>query len=323
MPNSNLLVPGTGGITLMDNTGKDIGWPVMMRLRGIIHGLSGQSDQHLGELISMEHRPGQIAPVKTSLLPGTSLAPGHVLDVAYNQMKPGFNHFLYDWRADLRYSAAQLKDFIVQRRPNNGKWNLIGHSQGGLIIILASNMFASTTEFADFVTTATLVAAPIAGTLNTAEAFILGNNAGQRLAPVMRHAIRTWPGIYQMLPAWQSVLRADGSVAAASRQLNQSGGWPGLGDIQSDLLLRAREVQQDLQNPIGNMDGVDVRFYFAQNRKTNSSIRRPSSGPMLWDPVATENGDTLVPYRTTRVQNGGGRLLPSHPSSPPPVSHTR
>ena len=113
MANLNLLVPGTGGITLRDNNGKDVGWPVVMRLPNILRGLSGQSDQELLELISMEHRPGQFAPVKTSLRPGTSLSPGHVLRVAYNQVESGFNQFLYDWRTDLRYSARQLKDFIV------------------------------------------------------------------------------------------------------------------------------------------------------------------------------------------------------------------
>lgn len=311
MANFNLLVPGTGGITLKDNTGKDIGWPILMRLRGAIHGLSSQSGDQLLELISMEHRPGQLAPVKTSLRPGTSLSPGHVLRVAYNQVETGFNQFLYDWRADLRHSAQQLKEFIVDRRPNNGKWNLIGHSQGGLLIILASKLFASRTEFSDHVATATLVAAPIAGTLNSAEAMLLGNDAGARLAPVMRQAVRTWPAIYQMLPAWQSVLRADGSPVAATRQLNQPGGWPGLNDIQHDLLLRTRQVQVDLQNPINNMGGVDIRFYFANNRTTNTGISRPAAGAMQWNPVRTEEGDTLVPYRTTRLTNGGAQLAPN------------
>ena len=73
MANRNLLVPGTGGITLIDSDGTDVGWPVLMRLRGIIRGVLGQSDDELFELMAMDHRPGQIAPVKTSLRPGTTL----------------------------------------------------------------------------------------------------------------------------------------------------------------------------------------------------------------------------------------------------------
>ena len=36
MANASLLIPGTGGITLIDNHGNDVGWPVLMRLKGII-----------------------------------------------------------------------------------------------------------------------------------------------------------------------------------------------------------------------------------------------------------------------------------------------
>lgn len=308
MSNSNLLVPGTGGITLMTNDGEDIGWPVMMRLRGIIHGIQGKSRAELIELASMEHRPGQIAPVRTSLKPGTSLQPGHVLRVAYNQVQD-FNQFLYDWRADLRHSASQLLDFLTQRRPSGGKWNIAGHSQGGLLIILASKMLPGTRDFSKMVANVTLVGTPVAGTLNAAEALILGNNAGKKLAPAMRKIIRTWPGIYQQLPAWSAVVKADGSPAASSRQLMEAQGWPGI-DVPADLLLRARQARKLLKNPFSHMEGVDARFFWAKNRKTVTTIRVPTSGALRWKPASASKGDTLVPYRTTLLTIGAPAHAP-------------
>ncbi len=294
----NLLVPGTGGITLVDSDGVDVGWPVLMRIKGIIRGVQGKSDQELFERMGMEHVPGQLAPAKTSLQAGISLHPGHVLRVAYNQFED-LNSFLFDWRADLRHSAASLRDFLVQIRPTGGKWNLVGHSQGALLIILASKMMDAEDSLSEFVSTATLVAPPVAGTLNAAKAMLVGDNAGERLAPVMRRTIRTWPASYQMLPSWSAVLKGDDAPAAESRQLKETGGWPGEEGIQPDLLLRAREVQPQFEDPLSHFEGVDAKFYWARNRDTATGIGRPPSGPLGYRLRTKTKGDSLVPFETT------------------------
>jgi pimeloyl-ACP methyl ester carboxylesterase len=299
MAGANLLIPGTGGITLEDADGNDVGWPVLMRLKGIIRGIQGKSDQELVELLGMEHRPGQLAPVKTSLKPDTSLHPGRVLRVAYNQVQDGFNTFLYDWRTDLRHSAARLLELVCERRAGDGPWRLVGHSQGGLLILLASKLLDSEDEFARYVDRVTLVGAPVAGTLNAAEAMFLGDNAGERLAPVMRRTIRMWPAIYQMLPAWPAVWDRDGIPLPEAQQLPFPAGWPGVEGIDEDLLLRAREVQALLRYPLTHLEGVDVRFYWAENRKTMTAIQRTDEDPMDWNPVDHEQGDSLVPFGTT------------------------
>jgi len=299
MPDSNLLVPGTGGITLIDSDGNDVGWPVLMRIKGIIRGVQGKDDDELVELMGMEHRPGQLAPTKTSLKPDVALHPGHVLRVAYNQVQDGFVDFLYDWRADLRHSARQLLDFIRERRPEDGRWNLVGHSQGGLLIILASKLMDAEDDFSELVRTATLVGPPVAGTMKAAAAMIVGDNAGERLAPVMRRTIRMWPAIYQMLPAWPAVVDDRGEPVADDLQLTRQAGWPGLDGVQDDLLLRARRAQELLKDPLSHMEGVDARFYWAENRKTPATIRRPDGGPLEWDIVESVKGDSLVPFSTT------------------------
>ena len=68
------------------------------------------------------------------------------------------------------------------------------------------------------------------------------------------------------------------------------------------------------------MQGVDARFYFANNRKTHTHIRRPASGPIAFNPVADQTGDTLVPYRDTMVHEGGAAFGPSVTSFGSPVN---
>lgn len=306
MAGAHLLVPGTGGITLEDADGTDVGWPVLMRLKGIIRGVQGKSDEELVELLGMEHRPGQLAPVKTTLKANTSLHPGRVLRVAYNQVQGGFNTFLYDWRSDLRHSAAALLDLIREREPTAGRWDVVGHSQGGLLVVVASKLAGAEDEFARHVGTVTLVGAPLAGTLNAAKAMLVGDNAGERLAPVMRRTIRMWPAIYQMLPAWPAVVDDDGGALADPEQLVRTGGWPGVEGIDDDLLLRAREAQELLRDPLSHLQGVDVRVYWAENRKTIVGLRRSAGGALAWDEAEDEKGDSLVPFATTLHTIGTG-----------------
>ncbi len=304
-----LLVPGTGAITLLDQHDNDVGWPVLMRLKGVIRGLRGQSDDELFELMAMEHRAGQAAPAKSSLKPGVTLRPGSLLRVAYNQVED-FNVFHYDWRADLRYSAEQLFRFLSTRRPADGRWDLVGHSQGGLVIIMASKLAGRADEFAQLVSTVTLVGAPVAGTLNAARAMIIGDNAGKQLAPVIRRTVRTWPAIYQMLPSWRAVASADGAPLADALQLKEPGGWDGFDDVQADLLLRAREVQADLAAPLSHMEGVDVRFFWARNRETEIAMRSPGTGEAGYEYLERTMGDSLVPYSTT-MRWLGSSITPS------------
>lgn len=64
-------------VTLLDNDGNDVGWPVPMRFGDIIRGVRGQDDSELIEFIDMVQRAGPyIAPAKTSLILGTSPVTG-------------------------------------------------------------------------------------------------------------------------------------------------------------------------------------------------------------------------------------------------------
>jgi pimeloyl-ACP methyl ester carboxylesterase len=299
MANMNLLVPGTGGITLMNNLGEDLGYPVKMQLGVLSDGLLGLSAGELIDLLSMDHRPGQLAPAKTSLKPGISIRPGHVLQVAYNQVPSSFNHFLYDWRADIRYSAGQLLDFLRERRHIDGRWNLVGHSQGGLLIILASKLLAERAAFAELVASVVLVGTPLAGTINAAHALIEGDQMGAGATAALQTIMRTWPALYQMMPAWPAVVNGTGQAAPPDQQLLTPPAWEGFPGISEDLLLRARDGQRLLRDPLGWMEGdIDVRILMARNRPTDVTLQRLND--RLTSAAGIQQlGDTLVPHDQT------------------------
>jgi pimeloyl-ACP methyl ester carboxylesterase len=219
--------------------------------------------------------------------------------VAYNQIPEQANHFLYDWRADLRYNAALLADFIEQRRPPEGRWNLIGHSQGGLLIALASKLFVDREAFSELVTSATLVGPPLAGTMNAFAALLDGENAGKEAASRFKAVLRTFPSLYQMLPAWPAVRDPEGEVAPPERQLTHPGGWDDLPGIDEDLLSRIEPVQEALRDPLSHMKG-DVRatIVLARNRNTVVEIQRGVEGLEEGERLS-QKGDSLVPYKRT------------------------
>ncbi len=307
MATKNLLVPGTGGITFQDNLGNDLGYPVKLRLGVISGGLIGKSTAELQQLLSMSHVPGQWAPAQTSLSPGVSIEPGHVLQVAYNQIPTEFENFLYDWRADLRFNAQRLCDFL-RKTPAGTKWNLVGHSQGGLLIILASKLMDTHDEFSKYVQKVFLVAVPIAGTVNAALALLKGDQVGDDAAPVFKSIVRTWPALYQMMPAWPMVYNDDKTPVKPQFQHFNPSGWTGHADISADFLTRMQETQERLKNPLSRMVGVETWLMMARNRNTVFALERKNS-KLTPNTIATQQGDGLVPFLRT-VKWIGEHILP-------------
>lgn len=294
MPNDFLLIPGTGGTRLKTDQGVDLGYPIRMKLGALTGGLVGKSPAELGRLLSMEHQPGQLAPVKSSLEPGISIVSGDVLDVAYNQIPNTAKRFVYDWRADLEFNARRLKDFLDQTPPGK-KWDIVAHSQGGLLVILASKLMAAETDFAKVASTVFLVGVPLAGTVNSATALITGSNLGESAAPIMKKVMRTWPALYQMLPAWPMVRMPNGRLAPPEKQHYEPSGWNGHGGISVHLLQRMRDTHKKLRDPMSHLDDVHVFWMLASNRDTTVMLKR-SGGKISSAKALGNKGDTLVPY---------------------------
>ena len=119
---------------------------------------------------------------------------------------------------------------------------------------MASKLGGENSEFAELVARVVLVGAPLAGTMRATEALLWGSEGlgdDEDVIDAARGMARTWPALYQMLPAWGAVLDPDGDELPAGQQFNQIDGWPGTwgAGVQDDLLLRAREGQELLAEP--------------------------------------------------------------------------
>jgi pimeloyl-ACP methyl ester carboxylesterase len=304
MAQRTLLVPGTQATTLRDGDGNLVYNAVRVQLIIGRDDLGDRTGDQVAQLLGMEHDPGQLAPKRTSLEDGTEVRTGAVLRTPYDGL-PVTDWFRYDWRSDLRYNAKKLLRFLQDSSPEGGRWNLIGHSQGGLLIVLASKLAGEPREFAKLVGRVVLVGTPLAGTMRATEAILFGrDDLGADLKPAILAAARTWPALYQMLPAWPAVRGKDNrSPLPEDAQFTQPGGWPGLLDvengIQSHLLQRARETQALLTGPFSHLaPGVDTLVIFGKHQKTPISV--PRSGQTIKNEYRNQQGDSLVPEKLSQ-----------------------
>jgi hypothetical protein len=188
----------------------------------------------------------------------------------------------------------------------NGRWNIVGHSQGALLIVLASKMAAerndpndpaSRERFSELAVTVTMVGAPLAGTVNAARALITGESAGEAAAPVFKRILRTWPALFQMAPAWPAVVDENQDDAPPEHQLGEVTGWPHM-DVSEDMMERARAVRMLLRDPLSHMRNIQVAVLMARNRLTGLKLER-RSGHLNGDPVVQQKSDRLVPFEQT------------------------
>lgn len=319
MPDRTLLVPGTQATTLRDQNDVTVYNAVRVSLGLQRESLGGRPPSEWLRLFSIEYEPGELAPTRTSLEDGTDIRPGPVVMTPYDRLPKPLDTWPYDWRLDMRHNAQQLIQHLRDHRPAGGRWNLIGHSQGGIVIVLSSMYTNDPVEFGRLVSRVVLVGTPIAGTQRALEAIAVGRgdfgNEGA-LWDIARGMAQTWPSLYQMLPSWPSVLKPDGTPFDADRQFTAIGGYPGDWGhgISDDLLLRARQTHQMLEGPLSRFgDRVAVRVIQGEKQDTPVTITRtgntlPTTGvqhgtrPDL--DFEQEPGDTLVPSEETLTWAG-------------------
>jgi pimeloyl-ACP methyl ester carboxylesterase len=305
MPRSQrtLLVPGTQATSLRDHNGNVVYNAVRVQLVIGRRDLGERDATAVGMLLGMEHKPGKLKPERTSLEDGTHVVKGDVLRTPYDGL-PVTDWWRYDWRADLRHNAIKLLQTLEAEREPGVRWNLIGHSQGALVIILASKLAVSPRQFAEMVGRVVLVGGPIAGTVRALEAILFGReDLGEDNLPGILAAARTWPALYQMLPSWPCALDEDDQPLGADLQFCTPGGWPDLvdvdGGIPSDLLQRARETQALLTGPFSHLvPGVDTLVIMGKRQMTPISV--PRRGGIFVAEYRNQKGDSLVPEKITQ-----------------------
>jgi len=309
MPDTTLLIPGTQATSLADQDGNVVYNAVRVSLGLQKDDLGGRPPEEWQALLSMEHAPDSWEPGRTSRLPGVEIRPASVVGTPYDRMLAFSDPWPYDWRADIRHNGRLLLEHLRENKPSDGRWNLVGHSQGGLVIVAASALTSSLEEFGTLVARAVLVGAPLAGTMRATEALLWGSeDLGEAHVAAARGMARTWPALYQMLPSWNAVVDADGRESAAGRQLIHPEGWPGSwGEgIQADHLRRTRELQGMLHGPFSRMAGVSTMAVLGNRQLTPVTVTRTGDDlPADRTSMARQKGDTLVPYK--RTLEWGGR----------------
>ena len=309
MPDRTLLVPGTQATSLSDQSGTVVYNAVRVSVGLHKRDLGGRPPSEWERLHGMEHRPGLWPPTRTSREPGTEILPASVVRTPYDRLWSVVEPWPYDWRGDMRHNALRLLRHLERERPQGGRWNLIGHSQGGLVIVLASKLTARVDDFSRLVARVVLVGAPLAGTTRATEALLWGSEGlGKDQVAAARAMARTWPSLYQMLPSWRAVLDREGNPVRQDRQLTEPGGWPGERGrgIQEDLLRRAREPQALLHGPFSYFGpGVITLAIQGQKQMTPVSLARTNGRyPRGRKKMKNQLGDSLVPSKKTLEWGG-------------------
>lgn len=317
--NPRLLVPGTSGCKLVRG-GQDIGWPTELTAGAWLAGasslwgdlLKGQlpaSVDQLVALLSMEFGdPADPAPVRTTL-DGGVMTCGPVLALAYNQFRD-YAPFLYDWRSDIRDSAAKLVEHLESRGPGDPKWRILAHAQGALVVVTASKLYAQRhgdddEAFSSLVSHVALLGAPLHGTVSAAEALLVGDNLAADFKAPFRRIVRTWPALHQMLPTWLGCVRRrrpDGREEVIRTNLLDAAVWEGQG-VDPGMLARARITrEQFLRAPLSRMRGVAVQIMRSRSYPTRDHVLQTAGGLELAPPGVP--GDTLVPDEETYAMGG-------------------
>jgi len=132
--------------------------------------------------------------------------------------------FAYDWRRDLIESVRRLDETLEAladaRGDRDTRFNIVGHSMGGLIARYYLRYGTAEPDPAMPVTWAgarrinsiVLVAVPNAGSIHSLEAMLYGNRVGLSYTTLAASVIARMPSVYQILPprGAPALLGADG-----------------------------------------------------------------------------------------------------------------
>jgi pimeloyl-ACP methyl ester carboxylesterase len=197
---------------------------------------------------------------------------------------PGFTAFGYDWRADLYDSAHKLCTFIGPRRAN-----IIAHSMGGLVTLLAAN------ECGDHFTAVAFAGVPFDGAPGTLYDLLHGEQLWRNETMLESPALWTFPSKWQMLPRRNDFF-FDTHGRRMSVELEKPESWskwpaacPEL--LQAGLDARAR-MPLTLERPAARVLAI-----IGRGRKSLAAIRLKNGkidGP-VW---ADGDGAVTVPNAT-------------------------
>lgn len=126
--------------------------------------------------------------------------------------------------------------------------------------------------------------------------------------PHLKMAARTWPSLYQLLPAWAAAVDGSGHLRPGDKQFVWPGAWEeDYEGIQSDLLRRARDTQILLARPLSHLvPTVQTLTIMSSTHETPVSVPYGHDGYL--HEYTEAPGDSLVPEAITRkhIEGTGG-----------------
>lgn len=143
--------------------------------------------------------------------------------------------FSYDWRRDLVETARRLHDTLEQLAEARGdpdtRFNLIGHSMGGLVARYYLRYgtaepggpvtWAGARRIANLV----LVAVPNAGGIHALEAMLYGNRVGLSHTTLAAPVIARMPSVYQLMPPRGAPALLDDKLEPLDVDLHDPATW--------------------------------------------------------------------------------------------------
>ena len=146
-----------------------------------------------------------------------------------------FHVFTYDWRRDLVESARRLGEYLEAlaeaRREPEARFNLVGHSMGGLVARYylrygdAEPGGPVTWAGAKRISQLILVATPNAGSIFSLNAALHGNPVGMSNTTLSASVIAHMPSIYQLMPPLGATPLVDGRGDALVVDLHDPSTW--------------------------------------------------------------------------------------------------
>ncbi len=154
---------------------------------------------------------------------------------------PDYHIFSYDWRRDLVEAARMLHGLLESLAEARGdpqaRFNLIGHSMGGLVTRYylrygtaePSDDMPVTWAGARRISNLVLVAVPNGGSIHSFEAVLNGNRVGLSYTTLAAPVIARMPAIYQLLPPAGTISLVDARGEPVAADLHDPATWQRFG----------------------------------------------------------------------------------------------
>ncbi len=167
--------------------------------------------------------------------------------------------FAFDWRRDLVESVRRLDETLERladaRGDHRTRFNLIGHSMGGLIAryylrygtVEPQPGMPVTWAGARRINSLALVAVPNAGSIHSLEAMLYGNRVGLSYTTLAASVIARMPSVYQLLPPKGAPALLDAGGQEIGADLHEVSTWEqfGWGAFSPTALRRLSGLQHD------------------------------------------------------------------------------